>query len=100
MGRLGGASAALHNWAGLTAATCGSTLAGPRRCRHAFATRGGTGRAPPDVILAGPARDVAVVAGDPHRADRVHQVADPVGSGFVDSLARPGGNATGFEQFE
>src|SRR5262249_39154383 len=23
-------------------------------------------------------------------------VADPVGSGFVDSLARPGGNATGF----
>ena len=27
-------------------------------------------------------------------------VADPVGAGSVDSLARPGGNATGFILFE
>ena len=33
------------NWAGPTAATCGSTCAGPRRCRRHSQTRGRIGRA-------------------------------------------------------
>ena len=41
-----------------------------------------------------------IATGDPHRADRVQPVADPVGAGFVESLARPGGNATGFISHE
>ena len=29
-----------------------------------------------------------------------NSITDPVGSGFIDSLARPGGNATGFILFD
>src|SRR5215510_1225242 len=28
------------------------------------------------------------------------QVPDPLGTGYIDSLSRPGGNATGFASFE
>ena len=56
----------------------------------------------PDVILAQGTSSVgAIAAGDPRRATSVFViVVDPVGAGFVASLARPGGNATGFMQFE
>src|SRR6516165_7698406 len=55
----------------------------------------------PDVILAsgsttlGPLRQVSRTVPTVFAA-----VGDPVGAGFVDSLARPGGNATGFISFE
>src|SRR5215210_153406 len=48
---------------------------------------GGSGMAP----LLQATRDVPIVFA---------QVTDPVGAGFVESLAHPGGNATGFAQFE
>jgi hypothetical protein len=43
---------------------------------------------------------LGIAARDPCRADWFTIVADPVGAGFVDSLARPGGNVTGFTNFE
>jgi putative tryptophan/tyrosine transport system substrate-binding protein len=55
----------------------------------------------PDVILAGNTSTVAPL----QRATRTLPivfagVVDPVAAGFVDTLARPGGNTTGFTQFE
>jgi putative tryptophan/tyrosine transport system substrate-binding protein len=55
----------------------------------------------PDIILANGSVVVAPLLQATRTVPIVFVVVpDPVGAGFVDSLARPGGNATGFVQFE
>jgi putative ABC transport system substrate-binding protein len=55
----------------------------------------------PDVILAGGGSVVLVLQqAAPTVPIVVHAAPDPVGAGYVDSLARPGGNATGFMALE
>jgi ABC-type uncharacterized transport system substrate-binding protein len=55
----------------------------------------------PDVILATASQTVAALQAVTQTMPIVFAHAvDPVGAGFVDSLARPGGNATGFVLFE
>ena len=55
----------------------------------------------PDVILASGTASVAPLLQATRTVPIVFvQVTDPVGAGFIDSLAHPGGNATGFLLFE
>ena len=55
----------------------------------------------PDVILVQSNPGLAVLQQETGTIPIVFvQVADPVGSGFIESLARPGGNTTGFTNFE
>src|SRR5262245_37579737 len=55
----------------------------------------------PDVILATGGVSVGPLQQVNRRVPVVFvQVTDPVGAGYVESLARPGGNATGFIPFE
>jgi putative tryptophan/tyrosine transport system substrate-binding protein len=55
----------------------------------------------PDVILAHAATTVGPLLQATRTVPVVFPaVVDPVGAGFVDSLARPGGNATGFMNYE
>jgi putative tryptophan/tyrosine transport system substrate-binding protein len=51
----------------------------------------------PDIILASTTPSVGALLQATRTVPIVFPIAgDPVGAGFVDSLARPGGNATGF----
>jgi putative tryptophan/tyrosine transport system substrate-binding protein len=55
----------------------------------------------PDVILTSGASTVGTMLQATRSVPIVFAgVADPVGAGFVDSLAQPGGNATGFTSYE
>ena len=55
----------------------------------------------PDVILAPAATTVGPLLQATRTVPIVFPtIVDPVGAGFVDNLARPGGNATGFMNFE
>jgi len=55
----------------------------------------------PDVVLAGVGATIPALLEASRTVPIVFaQGLDPVGAGFVESLARPGGNATGFTQFE
>jgi putative tryptophan/tyrosine transport system substrate-binding protein len=55
----------------------------------------------PDVILADGAVGVSALQGATRSVPIIFAaVPDPVGAGFVKSLARPGGNTTGFTAFE
>ena len=55
----------------------------------------------PDVILAVGGSQIPPLLEATHTVPIVFTItADPVGNGFVDSLARPGGNVTGFMSFD
>jgi putative ABC transport system substrate-binding protein len=55
----------------------------------------------PDVILANGGSIVGLLLQEARSVPVVFTITpDPVGAGFVESLARPGGNATGFTYFE
>ena len=84
-------------------ATCGSTTRwSGGRFRRAFAQHAAELVAlAPDVVLANGTSAVVALQQATRTVPIVFaQVTDPVGAGFVESLAQPGGNATGFTLFE
>ena len=81
---------------------CGSTIAGAQAIPTAFAnTRPNWLRSRRTSILASAGLTVRALQQATRTVPIVFaQVIDPVGAGFVASLARPGGNTTGFTLFE
>ncbi len=56
--------------------------------------------APDVIVISGSLVVGPMVAGDPRYSNRIPASIDPVGSGLIESMAQPGGNVTGFTQFE
>ena len=55
----------------------------------------------PDVILATGSSSTQIMLQETRTVPIIFTIVpDPVGSGFVESLSQPGGNASGFMQFE
>src|SRR5262249_58718163 len=88
----------------------GGSMRGTRRTTVGWATTTAAEIRRHAAELAALAPDVILAAGDATmppllQATRIVPIVfpvanDPVGSGYADSLARPGGNATGFMLFE
>src|SRR5262245_53956417 len=79
---------------------CGSTAAGQQVTPNVFDAAELVALSP-DVILATGSAAAAPLLQATRTVPIVFVIVpDPVGAGFVNSLARPGGNATGFVQFE
>ena len=90
------------NWDGPKAATFDSITAGPQAARKtSLKNAKELVELGPDVILTTGSAVVTRLIQATRTVPIVFtSVTDPVGTGFVDSLAQPGGNVTGFMQFE
>jgi len=83
------------SWATRKGRTWPSSFAGPTEMRTAFLGSRRTGQAEGDTVTQGNAATDAARRAGHHHSDRVCGAGDPVGTGLVTSLARPGGNVTG-----
>src|SRR5262245_22732180 len=90
------------NWAGSTAAMCRSMCVSERGDSvqiRKYATE--LVALSPDVILVSGGSATQLLLQETRTVPIIFAiVADPVGSGYVESLSRPGGNASGFMQFD